>query len=60
MLRVARFATLGFAMHDFPVHVFDLADRDTFHGLIGLNFLNRLNYEIRSAEGRILVEQVRR
>src|SRR5438876_7856621 len=39
ILRVARFATLGFALNDFLVHVFDLEDRSSFDGLIGLNFL---------------------
>lgn len=29
-----------------------------FDGLIGLNFLDKLNYEIRSGEGRILVERI--
>jgi hypothetical protein len=37
--------------------VFDLG-HDDIDGLVGLNFLNQLNYEIRSAERRILVEPV--
>jgi hypothetical protein len=39
------------------VHVFDLG-HDDIDGLVGLNFLNQLNYEIRSTERRILVEPV--
>ena len=58
MLRVAQFATLGFAMADFPVNVFDLADRDSCDGLIGLNFLRLFNYQVRSREGCILLENL--
>jgi clan AA aspartic protease (TIGR02281 family) len=57
-VRVARFATLGFAMSGFSVHVFDLAERDGIDGLIGLSFLRRFNYEVRSSEGRILVSNI--
>lgn len=58
ILRVAEFSALGFTVPDFRVHVFDLADRYAIDGLVGLSFLRRFNYEIRSAEGRILVEPV--
>lgn len=58
LLRVARFATLGFAMADFPIHVFELADHEPFDGLVGLSFLRWFNYQVRSEEGRILVENV--
>jgi len=54
MIKVARFATLGLVARDLSVHVFDLGD--DVDGLVGLNFLSLLNYEIRSAEHRILVE----
>ena len=47
---------LGLVANDFPVHVFDLGRE--ISGLVGLNFLSLLNYEIRSAEQRILVERV--
>ncbi len=50
ILRVARFAALGFAHERFRVHVFDLAEGYGIDGLIGLTFLDRLNYEIRSVE----------
>jgi predicted aspartyl protease len=56
ILRVAEFSALGFAVPDFRIHVFDLADRYAIDGLIGLSFLRRFNYEIRSADGRIIVE----
>jgi clan AA aspartic protease (TIGR02281 family) len=55
VLATARFAVLGLAADDFPVHVFDLGH--DISGLVGLNFLNQLNYEIRSAERRVLVER---
>ena len=52
------FEALGFTRSAFPVNVFELANRYGIEGLIGLNFLERFNYEIRSAEGRILVEKI--
>jgi len=58
LLKVPRFSTLGFTITDFPVHVFDLADRYGIDGLVGLNFLRRYNYTVRSAEGRMLVEEI--
>lgn len=58
VVRVARFATLGFAMSNFPVNVFELAERDTVDGLVGINFLRRFNYQVRSAEGQILVSNI--
>lgn len=58
LLRVARFATLGFAMADFPIHVFELADHEPFDGLVGLSFLRWFNYQVRSNEGRILVDSI--
>lgn len=57
-LRVARFAALGFGMKRFMVHVFDLEDRHRIDGLIGLSFLHHFNYEIRSGEGRIVLENI--
>jgi len=47
---------LGLSAESFPVHVFDLGG--DVSGLVGLNFLNQLNYEIRSAERRILVAPI--
>jgi predicted aspartyl protease len=57
LLHVAELDVLGFAMPSFPVHVFDLG-HDDIDGLVGLNFLSKLNYEVRSAEQRILAEKV--
>ena len=57
MIRIARFACLGFELPDFQVHAHDLPEGWGIHGLIGLSFLRRFNYEIRSLEGRLLVDQ---
>jgi predicted aspartyl protease len=59
-LRVARFSALGFTFADYPVHVFDLAAGYGINGLIGLSLLRQFNYEVRSDEGRILVERISR
>lgn len=57
MIRVSRFACLGHREIDFRVHAHDLPEGWGIDGLIGLSFLRLLNYEIRSREGRILVER---
>jgi predicted aspartyl protease len=57
LLRVAEFAALGLAVPSFVVNVFDLGYED-LDGLLGMNFLNQLNYEVRSADRRILVERL--
>lgn len=57
-LRVAKFAALGFALPDYRIHVFDLAAGFGIDGLIGLSVLRAFNYEVRSAEGRILVDRI--
>jgi predicted aspartyl protease len=57
MLRVARFACLGFQETNFRVHAQDLPQGWGIDGLIGLSFLRQLNYEVRSLEGRIRVER---
>ncbi len=59
VLHVAEFAVLGFTMPRFPINVFGLG-YDDIDGLVGLNFLSELNYEVRSAERRILVEKIDR
>lgn len=56
VLATARIAVLGLVADNFPVHVFDLGHE--ISGLVGLNFLSLLNYEIRSGEHRILVEPI--
>lgn len=57
-LRVKRFESLGFGFDDFLIHVHDLPSGYGIDGLLGLTFLKRFNYEIRSTEGRILIERV--
>jgi predicted aspartyl protease len=57
LLEVAGLDVLGLARPRFPVHIFDLG-YDDIDGLIGLNLLSELNYEVRSAERRILVEVI--
>jgi predicted aspartyl protease len=57
MLRVQRFESLGFGFDEFLIHVHDLPTGFGIDGLLGLSFLKRFNYEIRSLEGRILVER---
>jgi hypothetical protein len=56
-LRVKRFSTLGFAVPDYRIHVFDLATGNDIDGLIGLSFLTSFNCEFRFTEGRIRVER---
>lgn len=56
MLRVQRFESLGFGFDDFLLHVHDLPAGFGIDGLLGLSFLKRFNYEIRSTEGRILIQ----
>ncbi len=58
MLRVARFTTLGFTIPNFRIHVHDLPDGYGIDGILGLSFLRQFNYEIRSAEGRVVVERI--
>lgn len=57
LLRAAELLVLGFSTPSFPVQVFDLG-HDGIDGLVGLNFLSELNYEVRSAERRILAESI--
>lgn len=55
LLRVTRFHALGYEFSNFRVHAHDLPEGCGIDGLLGLSFLRHFNYEIRSAEGRILV-----
>ena len=57
MIRAPRFSALGFTVTDFSVHVFDLAERYGIDGRLGLSFLSRFNFQVRFAEGLILVEE---
>lgn len=58
MMRVSRFAALGFTTKDFRVHVHDLPEGIGIDGLLGLSFLRQFNYEIRSVEGRVLTTRI--
>ena len=57
LLRVAEFSSLGFTLPNFGLQVFDLG-HDDIDGLVGMNFLSEFNFEIRSAERRMLVEKI--
>ena len=57
MMPVSKFSALGFTVADFRIHVHDLPPTLGIEGLLGLSFLRQFNYEIRSVEGRILVER---
>jgi Aspartyl protease len=56
LIRVAQFACLGFQMTEFRVHALDLPDGFELDGLLGLTFLKQFDYQVRSLQGRILVE----
>lgn len=58
LLRISRFWALGFAVSDFPVHVFDLPDGFGIDGLVGLSFLRQFNIELKMAEGRMMVDRI--
>jgi len=57
MMPVTRFTALGFTMTNFRIHVHDLPETLGIQGLLGLSFLRQFNYEIRSAEGRIVASR---
>jgi len=57
MIRVERFTCLGHQEKNYAIHAHDLPEGWGIEGLIGLSFLRMLNYEVRSIEGRILVER---
>lgn len=57
LIRVERFACLRHQERDFRIHAHDLPDGWNIDGMVGLNFLRQFNYQVRSPEGRILVER---
>lgn len=57
LIRVGRFACLGFQIADFRVHAHDLPEGFGLDGLLGLTFLSEFDYQVRSRQGRILVER---
>jgi predicted aspartyl protease len=56
IIDVIEFVCFNERTPNFRVNAFDLALPDHLDGLLGLNFLDRFNYEIRSREGRIRAE----
>jgi hypothetical protein len=56
IIRIAEFECFGFTRPDFDIHAHDLPEDFDIDGLVGINFLRDFNYEIRSREGRIVVE----
>ncbi|MBI5512483.1 MAG: retroviral-like aspartic protease family protein [Deltaproteobacteria bacterium] len=57
-IRVREFEALGYAFADFEVAAHDFPDGFGIDGLLGLSFLRRFNYEIRSKHGEIHVAPV--
>lgn len=57
MLRVKQLECLGMVEQEFRVYAQDLPTGWDIDGLLGLNFLRHLNYEVRSIEGRIHAER---
>ena len=57
LIRIARFACLGFQFSNFQVHAHDLPEGWGIHGLLGLTFLRDFNCEIRMKEGRLLLDK---
>lgn len=57
LLEVAALDALGHGFEHVPVNVFELAIGDDIDGLLGLSFLNQLNYEIRARDGVIVAER---
>ncbi len=55
VLRVAKFAALGYELPDFRMHVHDLADEYGLEGLVGLRFLHNFDYTVRSSLGQLRV-----
>jgi predicted aspartyl protease len=57
MIRIEQLECLGHQVSNFRVNAQDLPEGWGIEGLIGLTFLRQFNYEVRSLEGRILVER---
>jgi predicted aspartyl protease len=56
-LRVRSFQALGFELHDFRIHAHELPAYG-FEGLLGIDFLERFNFEVRMSEQQIRLEPV--
>lgn len=57
LITIAKLEALDYSYPQLPVHVFELANGWGIDGLIGLRFLDELNYEIRAREGIIISER---
>lgn len=55
MMRVARFAALGYELSAFRMQLHDLPDGFGIRGLLGLSFLRNFDYDVRSILGQIRV-----
>jgi predicted aspartyl protease len=55
LMPVARFSALGFDMADFRMHIHDLPDGYGIEGILGLSFLRRFDYDVRSIRGELRV-----
>ena len=55
-LRVRQLTVLGFAFRNASIGVFDLTDHDDIDGLLGLNLLEFLDYEVQSSRRCILAQ----
>ena len=55
LIKVPLLQALGYDFPDFLVHSHDLPEAVGIDGLIGLNLRRQFNYEVRSGEGRILL-----
>jgi predicted aspartyl protease len=51
-LRVRHFHALGFGFHDFRIHAHELPDYG-IDGLLGMDFLEKFDFEVRMSEQRI-------
>lgn len=58
-LRVRYFEALGFGFHGFRIHAHELPDYGV-DGLLGMDFLERFDFEVRMSEQRIRLEPVER
>lgn len=58
-LRVRYFEALGFGFHDFRIHAHELPDYGV-DGLLGMDFLERFDFEVRMSEQRIRLEPLER
>ena len=53
-IRVKKFRALGFAFPEFLINAFDLPEYGDIDGLLGWDFLQRFNFEVRPREGSIV------